>query len=337
MADAESATAEIPWSPADRRRVLQLALAGLWLLDGVLQLQPFMFSAGSNGFSGMLSDTAAGNPSALARSIRWNASVVDHHAVLTNTLFALIQIGLGLGIAWRRTTKLALAASVVWALGVWWFGEGLGGVLAGTGTPIAGGPGAVLFYALLAFLLWPVNRARSPAPFVAAQAVGTRAAQVIWIVLWGALATLSLAGSGSSPQGVRNLIANNDNGQPGWLAAIDRHAASAAAHHGLEVAVFFGVVCVVIALGVVLPARMTRVTLVVAVVIALAVWVIGENFGDIFAGGATDPNSGPLIVVLALSYWPERTRLAGPETSGEAAATAALRAGQPAAVAGAEA
>jgi hypothetical protein len=336
MAEAEVATAEIPWSPADRRRVLQLALAGIWLLDGVLQLQPFMFSAGPNGFSGMLSGTAAGNPSPLARSITWNASVVDHHAVLTNTFFALIQIALGLGIAWRRTTKLALGASVVWSLGVWWFGEGLGGVLAGTGTPIGGGPGAVIFYALLALLLWPVDRARSPAPFVAAQAVGTRTAQAIWIGLWGALATLSLTGSGPSSQGVHDLIVHNDTGQPGWLAAIDRHAASAAAHHGLEVALFFAAICVVIALGVVLPVRAAQVTIVVAVVVALAVWVIGENFGGIFAGGATDPNSGPLIVVLALAYWPVRSRrLVGRAVSRQAAESATVRAGQPSAVAGA--
>ena len=44
---------------ADARRVLQLALAGLWLLDGVLQYQAFMFT---KGFSQMLADTAGGQP-----------------------------------------------------------------------------------------------------------------------------------------------------------------------------------------------------------------------------------------------------------------------------------
>jgi len=33
---------------------------------------------------------------------------------------------------------------VAWALGVWWFGEGLGGVLAGTASPVSGAPGPVL-------------------------------------------------------------------------------------------------------------------------------------------------------------------------------------------------
>jgi hypothetical protein len=75
---------------------------------------------------------------------------------------------LGLGIAWRPTVKLALGASVAWALGVWWFGEGLGGVLAGTASPVNGAPGAVLLYALLAVLLWPADR-DPDAPFVAAR------------------------------------------------------------------------------------------------------------------------------------------------------------------------
>ena len=169
------------WRPPDGRHLLHLALATVWLLDGVLQLQPFMFTAGSHGFSGMLGGLAVGNPHAVAQTITWNASIIDHHAVATNAAFAFIQILLGFGIAWRPTLKVALGASVVWSLGVWWFGEGLGGVLHGAGTPIGGGPGAVLFYALLAVLLWPRERAGSTTPFVAARAVGVRAAQTVWV------------------------------------------------------------------------------------------------------------------------------------------------------------
>ena len=57
---------------------------------------------------------------------------------------------LGLGIAWRPTVRLALAASIAWSLAVWWLGEGLGGILAGTASPVNGAPGPVLFYAILA-------------------------------------------------------------------------------------------------------------------------------------------------------------------------------------------
>jgi hypothetical protein len=82
----------------DARRVLQLVLAGLWLLDAVLQYQSFMYS---QGFSQMLAGTAPGNPGVIARPITWNATLIEHHGVLLNTMFATIQLLLALGIAWR--------------------------------------------------------------------------------------------------------------------------------------------------------------------------------------------------------------------------------------------
>jgi hypothetical protein len=118
-------------------RVLQLALAGLWLLDGVLQYQAFMFS---KGFSRMLPDTAAGNPGVVGRPITWNASLVEQHAVLLNAVFATVQLLLGIGIAWRPAVRVALAASIAWSLGVWWFGEGLGMVLTGDTSLVNGAP-----------------------------------------------------------------------------------------------------------------------------------------------------------------------------------------------------
>lgn len=298
-----AAVERIGWRPPDWRRSLQLALATVWLLDGVLQLQPFMFTPGHNGFSGMLAGTAAGNPQPIASSIIWNANLVEHHAVLANAFFALIQLALGLGIAWRPTLKLALAGSIVWSLGVWWFGEGLGGILNGAGTPVGGGPGAVLIYAVLAVVLWPVRSAGS-APFAAARAIGAGSAKIVWSALWGLLALLALLGTGRSPSGVRDVITSVDSGEPGWLAAIDRHAASTVGANGLTAAIVLCLVCLAVGAGVYFSPRVTKATLTVAIVVSLVIWVVTENFGMILASGATDPNSGPLLALLALSYWP---------------------------------
>ena len=112
---------EPPAAVLDVRRKLQLALAVIWLLDGILQYQPFMFT---KAFPQMLAGTSSGNPAVVASPITWSATFIDHHLVVVNAIFATIQLALGLGIAWRPTVKLALAASVAWALGVWWFGEG---------------------------------------------------------------------------------------------------------------------------------------------------------------------------------------------------------------------
>ena len=291
-------------SGLDARRVLQLGLAAIWLLDGVLQYQSFMFT---KAFGQMIGATSAGNPGVVAHPINWNATLVEHHLVLLNTIFATIQLLLGLGIAYRPTVRLALAASIAWALGVWWFGEGLGGVLSGAASPLNGAPGAVIIYALLAVLLWPSDRitaSGAPAPFVAARAVGAGVARGLWVVLWGSLAYFALTPASRAPTAVHDMIAGMADGEPGWLAALDKHAASLAGHGGLAASIVLAAVLIVIAAGVFLPPPLARGTLILALVVAAVIWVIGEAFGTILAGGGTDPNSGPLLALLALAYWP---------------------------------
>jgi hypothetical protein len=287
----------------DARRALQLGLAAVWLLDGVLQYQPFMYT---KAFAQLLAGTAAGNPSVIARPITWDANLVQHHLVLVNTIFATIQLLLGLGIAFRPTVRIALAASIAWSVGVWWFGEGLGGVLIGGASPLNGAPGAVIIYALLAVLLWPADRTR-PAPFVAARAVGGHLAKVLWLVFWLSEAYFALLPANRAPQAVNAMIANMEGGEPGWLAAIQRGGASLVANQGLAASVVLAVALALIAIGVYLPEPFAKATLVLAIVVALVIWVVAQALGGILASGATDPNSGPLLVLLALAYWPAGT------------------------------
>jgi hypothetical protein len=293
----------------DTRRALQLGLAAVWLLDGVLQYQPFMYT---KAFGQLLAATAAGNPAVVARPINWDATLVEHHLVLLNTIFATIQLLLGVGIAFRPTVRLALAASIAWSLGVWWFGEGLGGVLSGTADPVNGAPGAVILYALLAVLLWPAGRPGKSAPFIAARAVGAHAARALWLVLWLSFAYFALLPANRAPQAINGMIASMNSGEPGWLAAILRGAASLVAGQGLAVSIVLAVACVLVAVGVYLPRRAAAAALVLAVVVAVVIWVAVEALGGILASGATDPNSGPLLVLLALAYWPARTALTQP-------------------------
>jgi len=315
--DAQSWSAR---SGLDARRALQLLLAGIWLLDGVLQYQSFMYT---KAFGQMLAGTASGNPSVIARPITWDATLVEHHLVLFNTLFATIQLLLGLGIALRPTVRVALAASIAWSLGVWWFGEGLGGVLSGGASPLNGAPGAVILYALAAVLLWPSDRG-APAPFTAARAVGAHVARPLWLVLWLSLAYFALTPANRAPQALNGMIGGMASGNPGWLSSAVRGAASLVAGQGLAASIVLAVALVVIAVGVYLPPAAARATLILAIVVALLIWVFAEAFGMILAGGATDPNSGPLLVLLVLAYWPLRAAsvtdgVTAPGEEGEAA------------------
>jgi hypothetical protein len=291
--------------PRDVQRTFQLVLATIWLLDAVLQIQPFMFTRGSNGFSGMLNGMAPGNPTWIAHTITWNGSIVYHQPVVTDAIFAGIQFLIGFGIASKRTCKAALALSIVWSVAVWWFGEGLGAVFSGRATTFGGGPGGVLFYAVLAVVLWPSEG--SNVPFVAARTVGLTAARTIWVAVWGILAVLCLVGSGRSPQALHDLVSGLNSGEPGWLAHIDRTSEAFFLHHGTPAAIVLAVFCVIVALAVFLPPRIAQTTLVAAITVFAVIWVAVQDFGGILAGGATDPNSGPLIVLLALVYWPMPT------------------------------
>jgi hypothetical protein len=302
--DARSRSLAPDRPPRDLQQTCRLVLATAWLIDAVLQIQPFMFRHGPNGFSGMLYESAAGNPSWIAHTITWNASIVDHHPVLTNALFATVQFCIGFGIAWRRTVRGGLALSVAWSIAVWWFGEGLGGILHGGATPFGGGPGGVLFYALLAVLLWPVSG--NDETFVAARAVGEMRARAIWVFVWMSLAMLSVVGSGRSPEALRGLVAAVKSGEPGWIAHLDRFTESFMLHQGTTAAISVAFSCVALAVGIYLPQRIVRVLLGLVALVFAVIWVSIQNFGGVLAGMATDPNSGPLIILFALLYWPHK-------------------------------
>jgi hypothetical protein len=286
----------------DAARALRLALSGFWLLDAALQFQPFMFT---KAFGQTIAAAAMANARLVATPIVWNANLIEQHPALWNGVYATTQLLIAAGIAWRRTERAALGASIAWSLAVWWFGEGLGGMLTGMASPLTGAPGAVTVYELLAVLLWPASVAGpgSP-PFVAARTVGSRAARLLWLVFWMVLAATALWPRNRAPQAMALQILVAGDGEPGWLAALDRHCAVWVAERGLAVPVALACLLGLIAVARWLPAPAVKPVLILAIALAAVIWVLGEAFGGILTGRATDPNTGPLLVLLTLAYWP---------------------------------
>ncbi|MEP7026859.1 MAG: hypothetical protein ABJB47_24230, partial [Actinomycetota bacterium] len=192
-------------------------------------------------------------------------------------------------------------------------GEGFEAALAGGASPVDGAPGAVILYALLAVLLWPTARDRV-APFPASRAVGVRPARVLWLILWGSLAYSALLPVSRAPQALSGMISDMAAGQPPWLAWTDQHLAAALAHQGLLASITLAAVLVIVAVGIYLPGRAQRPVLILAVVVAGVLWV-AQGLGGIFTGTATDPNSAPLLALLALAYWPTRVQATDPATA----------------------
>lgn len=141
------------------RRGIQVSLGLLWTLDGLLQLQPAMLTArfATEG----IAPAGQGQPAFVSWPIQQAAHLIGHQPVLADLALALIQLAIGAGLLYPRTARRALAGSVVWALAVWYLGEGLGGLFGGGASLLTGAPGAALVYAVVSVAAWPP---RTPGP-----------------------------------------------------------------------------------------------------------------------------------------------------------------------------
>ncbi len=296
--------------PADNsvpgRRGLQLCLGLIWLLDAALQYQPFMFRP--SFVTAVIEPAAAGNPGFVTTSVNWASQLMLHQVAVSNAAFATVQLLIAVGIFFRRTVKPALALSIVWALLVWWFGESLGGILAGS-SPLAGVPGAVLLYALIAILVWP-SSARPAGPLMsvaAAGPIGATAAKIAWLALWGSLTHYLLLPANRAPEAISHLLADNG-AEPGWLSAIMNGLSQAADHRGVKISVVLATLCAFIALAM-LAQPLIRPALALAAALGVVFW-IAQGLGGVFTGQGTDPNTGPLLILLAACYLPRLARQA---------------------------
>jgi hypothetical protein len=285
------------------RRWPRLALGAAWLLDAALQVQPCMFT---RGFAAqVLAPAGQGSPALVTGAVHAAARLVLASPALLNAAFAGLQLAIGAGLMWRRASRVALAAGVAWALGVWTVGEGLGGLATGSASPVTGAPGAALLYALIAVLAWPSARRAGRRQ---------RAGRASWAALWGGSAVLMLQPASLAAGALRGAVAGQAHGEPGWVAGLDRVTAAAIGGHGTAISVALAVAFALTGAGALLP-RTARPALAAGMLAALAMWAAGQDFGGILTGQGTDPGTGPLVVLLAAMLWPARTfrpSVAGP-------------------------
>lgn len=296
------------------RRHLQLALGAIWLLDGALQLQPFMFTT---GFARrVIAPAATHQPAFVAFPVHRAASLIASNHVLVDVVFAGVQLAIGAALLSRSTAKAGLVATVGWAAGVWYFGEGLGGIASGHSTMLAGAPGAAAVYALVAVSAWPENpvaaaaRARRRGSLLSRAAGRLRGgrsdlaprtfAVVAWVVVWGTGSLLQLLPGQNSGHGLESELFAAAAGAPPWLATTDRYLGHLAANNGW-VAVALGLVELLVGVLALRPGSWRLVASSAGIVLALAQWVLGQGMGQIYSGHATDPNAGLVIAVLGLA------------------------------------
>ncbi|MDP9093735.1 MAG: hypothetical protein M3N95_12585 [Actinomycetota bacterium] len=266
---------------------LRRMLGGFWLLDALLQLQPFMFTRAFA--TTVLLPSADGQPTWIAAPIREAALLTAQHPVPYNCAFAGVQLALGGGLLFGRIPRVTLAASIAWGIGIWYIGEGLGGLASGHATLITGAPGAAAFYVLLAAAAWPTRRAAMstaglPTWLPSAWTAGWLAAGILQLLPAQATAAAVQDALSHEPTALSNTVhvrVEVPNGLgtagPALIALAFAAIGGAAARAGL----------------------LRKLALGVGAGVTVIFWIFGQDAGQLFTGHATDPNTAPLILVLA--------------------------------------
>ena len=280
------------------RRHLQLGLGVLWLLDAALQFQPYMFST---AFArDMIAASANGQPRWVAVGVHWAARLMSSAPVVSNAAFATVQLAIAVLILSRRTARFGLGASVGWALGVWYFGEGLGGITSGQASLVSGAPGAVILYALVAVLAWPPRAGLDRHGDSSASV--SRFAGAAWAAVWIGGAVLEVLPAQASPGSLAATVGSNIQ-SAGRLAGADHTIAAAIAGLGRPSVVLVVALFSAVGVSAIYSPRARRIGAVVGAVLAGTIWLFGQNLGDLGSGQSTDPNSAPLLGLLALAVF----------------------------------
>jgi hypothetical protein len=300
-------SASVAEARSDARRLLgargiQIALGLAWLLDGLFQFKSFMFT--HSIVTEVFEPAMHGQPSFIGDPMRTFADFYGRDLTLWNSLSGEIQLVIGLGlICSKRLVKPALTVSFAWAIFVWWFGEGFGGLTSNTlPAPLMGAPGAVILYAIVGLLVWPTEKTEGRSP-AALGPLGDRGGLCFWSGLWAISAGLWLANVNRAKEATHGMIAEMAAASPHWLAKIQDSLAKHTVGHGSTIAIVLATVSLVVAIGVWTPLRWPA--LAIGIVVSLAYWLYGQDLGGPFWNeSATDVNAGPLFVLLALALVP---------------------------------
>jgi hypothetical protein len=118
-------------------------------------------------------------------------------------------------------------------------------------------------------LVWPgAGGTAATGPAAAEGPLGERGGKAVWAVVWSGMGILWFLPANRAGGTISGAISGAVSGEPGWLAHVQLSVAHALGNGGTTVAV----VCAVLS----------------------------------FTGVATDPNSGPLLVLLALALYLDR-------------------------------
>ena len=300
----------LPRTPAasiepNARRFLRLSFGILWIIDGILQVQPQM----AGGLpSEVVQPSAAASPAWVQDVVNAGGTIWSFHPIAAAAAAVWIQVGVGLWLitaeaGWR--SRFGGLASAAWGLVVWVFGESFGGIFAPGLTWLMGAPGAVFLYIVAGALLALPARAW----------IGPRAGRLLLAstgAFWAGMAVLQAwPGRGFWQGGGDGTLTSLISGMAGLVQPHPQQAmingmVTFTRDYGF--AVNLVAVIALAASGAALLAGVTvlrdrpavlRLAVAASIAFCLVVWVLVQDLG-IPGGVGTDPNS---MVPWALLVW----------------------------------
>ncbi len=278
------------------RGILWRGLGVLWVLDGLLQCQPGMFTHRFIQYNLRLN--LVGQPPWARHVLIFGYELWANSPVFSNLMAVIVQLGIGVGVLWgfgRWWGRVAMALSIPWALVVWVFGEGLGGFFAAMPTYWGGAPGAAILYALagavalLSRSYWSSGRA---------MLLFRRALAVTWWIGAGLqTAALEWTRRGNANM-LRGALAAP---QPPWIThALGWTAGILAAQPLWSNALM---VLIMTGLGLMLWRDWSHPLLWWASVGWLGLLWMGQDFAGLASGLGTDPGIVGILAVAMMAAW----------------------------------
>ncbi len=270
---------------------LRIVLGSLWLLDGILQIQPEM----SFGFApfvlipALKSLPGVVQPLAQPIILAWtsNQSLMD-------AISAVFQVFLGIGFLTMRSRKIVSAIAIfsfAWAIAIWIFGESFGSP--GVGMSILTGfPGAALLYAAASIII----------AFNFTQKAEISILRYILASLFLVSAILQAvpangywnAGSIASVTGPYAFIF-----EPRALSYILYNIAVTLSNNNVPWNLMLTIS--LLAIGSLFLFR-PKAASIASIFLSALIWVVGQDFG-VFGGYGTDPNTGLVLVLLSIAMY----------------------------------
>jgi hypothetical protein len=279
--------------PVPLTTALTMALGVIWIVDGLLQLQPAQFS----GFALGIEMNAMAQPSAIAHLELAFGRLTSTAVTPFTVLIAAVQILLGAAMLARRARPIALSASIPWALAVWTLGEGFGTIATGYAMVPTGAPGAAFAYAVLAVLLLLDRRSGDDSR-------RRRNFACAWSALWLLAAGLQLGSRVPLALMLRANFNESAAGEPAVLAGLDHRLAEITGAHAVAATALLAFVELLFACAPWMSHE--RWTLLATLSVLFLFWVAGENLGGIFTGSASDVGITPLLALIALGAYDTR-------------------------------